>query len=70
MINHVPVDGPFVLGLPAGSYHLVGGSLDNSLGVWQTSLPTTFNVRPYECTYLGTWELQMQTVGHDGTTGS
>lgn len=66
LIDRVPVDGPFVLDLPAASYRLTVVSLHNALGVWQTSLPTTFSVWPQECTYLGTWELQMQTEFFSG----
>lgn len=61
VIDGVPVDGPFVLNLPAGSYRLTAVSFDNALGVWQTPLPTSFSVRPQECTYVGTWDLAMQT---------
>ena len=67
VINHVPLDGPFVLDLPAGSYRLTHISLDNSLGIWQTSLPASFSVQPQECTYLGTWELTMQTDFFSGS---
>lgn len=67
LINHVPVDGPFVVDLPAGSYRLMVVSLDNSLGLWQTSLPATFTVQPQECTYLGTWELQIHTEFYSGS---
>jgi len=67
VINHVPVDGPFLLDLPAGSYRLMVVSLDNALGVWQTSLPATFTVQPKACTYLGTWELQMETAFYSGS---
>ncbi len=67
VMNHVPIDGPFVFDLPAGSYRLMVVSFDNSLGVWQTSLPATFSVRPQECTYLGTWELTMQTKLFSGS---
>lgn len=51
MIDRVPVDGPFVLDLPAASYRLTVVSLYNSLGVWQASLPATFSVQPQKCTY-------------------
>lgn len=67
-IDHVPVDGPFVLDLPAGSYRLTRVSLvDDILGYSRTALPATFSVRPQECTYLGTWELEMQTKSFAGT---
>ncbi|WHZ27373.1 MAG: hypothetical protein OJF51_002170 [Nitrospira sp.] len=61
VINQVPVDGPFVLSLPAGSYQLTAVSFDNSLGEWRTPLPASFSVQPQKCTYLGTWDLTMQT---------
>ena len=61
VINQVPVDGPFVLSLPAGSYQLTAVSFDNSLGEWRTPLPASFSVQPQECTYVGTWDLTMQT---------
>ncbi|MGC4097655.1 MAG: hypothetical protein QM706_11100 [Nitrospira sp.] len=67
VIDQVPVDGPFVLNLPAGSYHLTAVSFDNALGIWQTLLPTSFSVRPQECTYVGTWDLTMQTEFFSGS---
>lgn len=67
VIDQVPVDGPFVLNLPAGSYRLTAVSFDNGLGVWRTPLPTSFSVRPQECTYVGTWDLTMQTKFFTGT---
>lgn len=61
VVDQVPVDGPFMLNLPAGSYRLTAVSFDNALGVWRTPLPTSFSVRSQECTYVGTWDLAMQT---------
>lgn len=61
VIDQVPVDGPFVLNLPEGSYRLTAVTFDNTVGIWQTPLPTSFSVRPQECTYVGTWDLTMQT---------
>jgi hypothetical protein len=66
-IDHVPVDGPFVADLPAGSYQLTSISLEDTLGVWHTSLPVTFSVRQKACTYLGTWELEMHTQSFVGS---
>ncbi|BFU89223.1 MAG: hypothetical protein NTAFB01_04100 [Nitrospira sp.] len=66
VIDQVPVDGPFVLNLPVGSYRLTAVSFDNGLGIWQTPLPTSFTVRPKECTYVGTWDLTMQTEFFSG----
>jgi hypothetical protein len=67
LIDHLPTDGPFVLVLPTGSYRVTAVSLDNALGIWQASLPTTFNVWSQECTYLGTWQLHMRTGFFDGS---
>lgn len=66
VIDQVPVDGPFVLNLPVGSYRLTTASFDNGLGMWQTPLPTSFSVRPQECTYVGTWDFTMQTEFFSG----
>lgn len=66
VIDQVPVDGPFVLNLPVGSYRLTAVSFDNGLGMWQTPLPTSFTVRSKECTYVGTWDLTMQTEFFSG----
>ena len=67
VIAQVPIDGPFMLNLPAGSYRLTAVSFDNALGVWRTPLPTSFSVRPQECTYVGTWDLAMQTEFFTGS---
>jgi hypothetical protein len=67
LIDELPTDGPFVVKLPSGSYHLTTVNLDIVVGVWQASLPATFVVRPGECTYLGTWELDMQTGSFSGS---
>ncbi|MDK2741319.1 MAG: hypothetical protein NDI90_00255 [Nitrospira sp. BO4] len=67
VVNQVPVDGPFVLDLPAGSYQLTAVSFDNALGIWQTPLSTSFSVRPQEYTYIGTWDLTMQTGFFSGS---
>lgn len=67
VIDHIPVDGPFVVDLPAATYRLTIVSLNSSLGVWRTSLPAAFRVQRQECTYLGTWELRMQTEFFSGS---
>ena len=61
LIDELPIDGPFAVRLPAGSYRLTEVRLDIAQGVWQASLPATFTVRSRECTYLGTWELDLHT---------
>jgi hypothetical protein len=66
-IDHVPVNGPFVVDLPTGSYQLTSVSLDDMLGVWHTSLPAMFIVRQEACTNLGTWELEMHTKSFVGS---
>jgi len=67
LIDTLPVDGPFVVRLPIGSYRLTAVNLDIVVGVWQASLPATFVVRPRECTYLGAWELDMQAGRFSGS---
>ena len=61
MTNHLPTDGRFVVKLSAGSYRLTEVTLDNPAGIWQASLPATFSVRPRECTYLETRNLNVKT---------
>jgi hypothetical protein len=61
LLTHLPVDGPFTVKLPAGSYRITGISFDSTRGVWHTLLPATFDIRPRECTSLGIWKLQMRT---------
>ena len=61
LIDKFPIDGPFAVRLPAGSYRLTEVRLDIAQGVWQASMLATFTVRPRECTYLGTWELDLHT---------
>lgn len=67
VIENLPKDGPFVVKLPTGSYQLTAFSFDTALGIWQASLPTTFNVNPQGCTYLGTWELRTKAGFFDGS---
>jgi len=61
MIAHLPVDGPFAVQLPVGSYRVTDISLAGTRGIWHTVLPTTFTIRPRECTALGTLNLELQT---------
>ena len=61
LIDGLPIDGPFAVQLPAGSYRLTEVRLDIAQGVWQAALPATFTVRSRECTYLGAWELDLHT---------
>lgn len=57
---HVPTHGPFVVRLPVGSYRVTMMRLPSPEGTWHGGLPTTFEIRPGECTSLGTSMLQMQ----------
>jgi hypothetical protein len=57
---HVPTDGPFVVRLPVGSYRVTTMRFHSPEGTWQGVLPTAFEIRPGECTSLGTSILQMQ----------
>lgn len=59
MIGHLPIDGPFAVQLPIGSYRVTDISLAGTRGIWHTVLPTTFTIRPRECTALGTLDLEM-----------
>lgn len=61
MIGHLSLDGPFAVQLPVGSYRVTDISLAGTRGIWHTVLPTTFTIRPRECTTLGTLDLEMQT---------
>ena len=56
----LPVDGPFVVRLPVGSYRVTKMRFSSSEGSWHTLLPMAFEIRPRECTSLGTSMLQMQ----------
>jgi hypothetical protein len=67
LVDSLPSNGPFVLKLPTGSYRLTAVSIVTALGIWQTSLPTSFTVEPRECTYLGTWELRTRAGFFDGS---
>jgi hypothetical protein len=67
LIDKLPIDGPYVVKLPIGSYRLTAVNLDIVVGVWQASLPATFVVHPRACTYLGTWELDTQVERFSGS---
>lgn len=56
----LPVDGPFVVRLPVGSYRVTTMRFRSSKGTWHAVIPTAFEIRPWECTSLGTSMLQMQ----------
>jgi len=56
----LPVDGAFVVRLPVGSYRVTKMRFRSSGGSWHGVLPTAFEIRPWECTSLGTSMLQMQ----------
>ncbi len=56
----LPVNGLFVVRLPVGSYRVTKMRFHSSEGSWHTVLPTAFEIRPWECTSLGTSMLQMQ----------
>lgn len=60
LIVRLPLDGSFAVKLPAGSYRVTKMVFDSSRGKWHTVLPTAFEIRPRECTSLGTSELQVQ----------
>jgi len=57
---HLPVDGPFVVRLPVGSYRVITMRIRSPEGTWHAVLPTAFEIRPWECTSLGTSMTQMQ----------
>lgn len=59
-IVRLPLDGAFAVKLPAGSYRVTSIVFDSSRGKWHTVLPTSFEIRPRECTSLGTSELRLQ----------
>jgi hypothetical protein len=61
VLADLPTASPFVVQLPAGSYHVKGISFTDIWGTWHTVLPTTFQVQAGGCTSLGTWELQRET---------
>lgn len=57
---HVPVNGSFVVRLPVGSYRVTTMRVRSPEGAWHGVLPTAFEIRPWECTSLGTSMFQMQ----------
>jgi len=45
LIKHLPLNGPFVLKLPPGSYRVTDITLTSVRGLWHTVLPTTFSIQ-------------------------
>lgn len=60
LLSRLPLDGPFEVKLPAGSYRITDVSFHTNQGVWHTELPTAFSILSRECTSLGTWKLELQ----------
>lgn len=60
LVVRIPLDGAFAVKLPAGSYRVTTIVFDSSRGKWHTELPTAFEIRPQECTSLGTSEFQVE----------
>lgn len=60
LLTQLPIEGPYVVKLPAGSYRITDVSFDSIRGIWRAALPTAFSIRPGECTALGKWKLQLQ----------
>lgn len=60
LVVRLPLDGSFAVKLPAGSYRVTKIVFDSSRGDWHTELPTAFEIRPQECTSLGTSEFQVE----------
>ncbi len=60
LLSRLPLNVPFAVKLPAGSYRITDVSLHSSQGVWHTELPKTFTVLSGECTSLGLWKLELQ----------
>lgn len=56
----VPIDGPFSVKLPVGSYRVTTMRFRSPEGTWHGVLPTVFEIRPWECTSLGTSMFQIQ----------
>ena len=66
VVHTLTHDGPFVVNLPAGRYHVTGLIYDEGAAVWEGQLLATFIVRASEATYLGTWEIQFVKTGMAG----
>ena len=60
LLSRLPLDGPFAVKLPTGSYRVTDVSFHTNQGVWHTEIPTTFRVLSGECTSLGLWKLELQ----------
>lgn len=66
LLSPLPLNGPFAVKLPTGSYRVTDVSLHTSKGIWHTELPKKFTVRPGECTSLGLWKLELQNEFRSG----
>ena len=54
----------YVLNLPPGKYHITALNYFHGFtGQWEGDVPAIFTVLPNECLYLGTWRIQLKTVG-------
>lgn len=61
LLTHLPINVPFAVRVPAGSYRVTDASFHTGQGVWLTELPTKFTVLSRECTSLGMWNLELQS---------
>ena len=61
LLTHLPINVPFAVKVPAGSYRVTDASFHTDQGVWLTDLPTKFTVLSRECTSLGIWNLELQS---------
>ena len=61
LLTHLPINVPFAVKVPAGSYRVTDASFHTGQGVWLTELPTKFTVLSRECTSLGMWNLELQS---------
>jgi hypothetical protein len=60
LLSRLPLDGPFAVKLPTGSYRVTDVSFHTRRGVWHTELPTAFSILSRECTSLGMWKLELE----------
>ncbi|MFY4728198.1 hypothetical protein [Nitrospira sp. BLG_2] len=66
LLSRLPLDGPFAVKLPVGSYRVTDVSLHTSKGIWHIGLPKSFTVHSGECTSLGVWKLEPQSEFRSG----
>ena len=60
----VTQNGWYVLNLPPGPYRITELRYFHGFtGEWEGRVPATFTVLRDECVYLGTWRIQLKTVG-------